>query len=252
MRSADLTDERTGLLTGRPWPRLSKSKIAAFEHCAKRMWLGIYRRELAVIDARTQLLFATGHRFGELVRERVPNGILLDTDPRRVDDAIAETKSILAGPWNRPIFEAALQHEDVIVRPDILEPDNWGGWRLIEAKSSTGVRPHHVRDAATQAWVAQENGLCVSAVIIRHAARRLPSPFARSLPAAPVDVDVTSELKNIVYHRPHVAAAARKAVRGPEPERAPGPHCTYPFRCEFRDYCSRLHSGREQRGENSQ
>ena len=216
------------------------------------MWLGIYRRELAVIDARTQLLFATGHRFGELVRERVPNGILLDTDPRRVDDAIAQTKSLLAGPWNRPIFEAALQYEDVVVRPDILEPDNWGGWRLIEAKSSTGVRPHHVRDAATQAWVAQQNGLCISAVIIRHAARRFSSPFARALTAAPVDVDVTSELKNIVHHRPQVAAAARKVVRGSEPERAPGPHCTYPFRCEFRDYCSQHHSARKQGAENRQ
>jgi hypothetical protein len=238
MPSTDLT----GGPTGRAWPRLSKSKIAAFEHCAKRMWLGIYRRELAVIDARTQLLFATGHRFGELVRERVANGVLLDTDPRRVDDAIAQTKSILAGPSNRPIFEAALLHEDVVVRPDILEPDGWGGWKLIEAKSSTGVRPHHLRDAATQAWVAQQNGLCISAVIIRHAARRLPSPIARALPAAPIDVDVTSDLKNIVRDRPRVAAAAREVVRGPEPTRAPGPHCTYPFRCEFRDYCSLHHS----------
>ncbi|GAA4025275.1 hypothetical protein GCM10022280_27680 [Sphingomonas swuensis] len=220
------------------WPRLSKSKIATFEHCARRLWLSVYRRDLAKIDPPTELLFAIGHRFGELVREQVPNGILLDTDPRRVDDAIAETKAILSGPWNRPIFEAALQHEDVIVRPDVLQPDGWGGWRLIEAKSSTAVRNHHVRDAATQVWVARESGLCISSVIIRHARRRLTSPFARALTAPTVDVDVTSEIRNIIRSRSRVAAAAREVIRGPEPQRAVGAHCTYPFRCEFRDHCS--------------
>lgn len=206
------------------------------------MWLGIYRRDLAVIDARTQMLFSIGHRFGELVREQVPNGILLDTDPRLIDEAIGETRSILAGPWTRPIFEAALQHEDVIVRPDILQPDGWGGFRLIEVKSSTAVRPHHVRDIATQVWVARESGVCISAAIVRHARRRLTSPFARGLPAPVVDVDVTAELPNIIRHRPVVAAAARKVIRGPEPRRAVGSHCTYPFRCEFRDYCAREES----------
>jgi len=214
------------------------------------MWLGIYRRDLAIIDPRTELLFAIGHRFGELAREQVPNGILLDTDPKHVDEAVAETRSILAGPWTRPIFEAALQHEDVIVRPDILEPDRWGGWRLVEVKSSTGVRPHHVRDVATQVWVARANGLCISSAVIRHASRRITSPFAPALNAPVLDVDVTHELRNIIRHRPAIAAAARKIVRGPEPHFETGAHCTHPFRCEFRDYCQQRQPSPEQQSGN--
>lgn len=96
--------------SGRPVSsfRLSKSKLGAFEHCSKRLWLQAHRREVAIIDHRTQMLFATGHRLGELAREQVPNGILLDTDPRRIDEALQETKTILDGPWDRPVFEAAL------------------------------------------------------------------------------------------------------------------------------------------------
>ena len=220
--------------------RLSKSRIATFEHCSRRLWLSAHRRDLAVIDPGTEYIFAIGHRFGELAREQVPNGILLDTDPTRIEDAIEETKAILAGPWNRPIFEAALRYDDVVVRPDILQPDGWGGWKLIEVKSGTAVREHYLRDAATQAWVAQESGLCISSVIIRHARRRLRSPFARALPGPPIDVDVTASLRNLVLSRPAVAAEARLVIGGPEPKRAVGPHCTYPFRCEFRQHCSQV------------
>lgn len=223
----------------RPRVRLSKSRIAAFEHCPKRLWLQVHKRELAVVDARTRMLFATGHRLGELARQQVANGILLETDPRRIDAAIEETRSILNGPWTRPIFEAALIRDGVVVRPDILQPDGWGGWKLIEVKNSVAVRPYQLRDVATQTWVAQGSGLCISSVIIRHSRKRLANPHARALPAQLVDVDVSAELRDLIADRPRVAAAARQVIRGPEPERAPGPHCTHPFSCEFRAYCTK-------------
>jgi CRISPR/Cas system-associated exonuclease Cas4 (RecB family) len=226
------------------WPRLSKSKIAAFEHCPKRLWLQIYRREVGKIDPRTKQLFANGHRLGELARLQLPNGILLDTDPQRVDEAIEETTAILRGSWDRPIFEAALRYQDVIVRPDILHPDGWGGWSLIEVKNSTAVRPYQLRDVATQTWVARESGVCISRVIIRHPGKRLSNPHARALPGPLIDVNVTGELRHLVQTRPRVADDARKISRGAEPDTAPGSHCTYPFRCEFRDYCLSRHQSR--------
>ena len=86
----------------RPVVRLSKSRIAAFEHCEKRAWLGFHRRGLAVIDPATEYIFAIGHRFGELAREQIPNGILLDTDPQRIDDPIIkETQQLIGGDWTK-------------------------------------------------------------------------------------------------------------------------------------------------------
>ena len=219
--------------------RLSKSKLASFEHCAKRLWLQVHRRDLAVIDPRTEALFAAGHRLGELAREQVPNGILLDSDPLKVDEALEHTANLLKGPWIRPLFEPAFKLDDVIIRADILQPDGWGGWKLIEVKNSTAVRLYQLRDVATQAWVVRGSGLCVSNVIIRHSSRRLYSPMSRALPGPLIDVDVTSDLGNLIRDRPRVAQAARQVLRGPEPHRPAGPHCTQPFRCEFREYCSK-------------
>ncbi|MBX9640097.1 MAG: hypothetical protein K2X97_10305, partial [Mycobacteriaceae bacterium] len=47
-------------------PRLSKSKIAAFEHCPRRLWLQIHRRDLAKFDEATLVRFQCGHYVGEL------------------------------------------------------------------------------------------------------------------------------------------------------------------------------------------
>lgn len=225
--------------------RLSKSKIAAFEHCSKRLWLQVHKRQLGVIDERTQASFVTGHRFGELARDHVPDGTLIDSDPRRVDQALEETTAMLANGWNKPIFEAAFQREDVVVRVDILQPDRWGGWTLIEVKNSAAVRPYQLRDVATQAWVVQANSVCVSSVIIRHPSKRLVDPTAIRLTAPLLDVDVTAKLPTIIRSRARVAESARKMLHGPEPRLATGGHCTFPFRCEFNDFCSGSAAPRE-------
>lgn len=119
--------------------RLSKSKLTTYRHCAKRLWLQVYRRDLGEIDARTRQVFEAGHRVGELARLQVPNGILIDADPRNLALAIAETQCAL--PLRRPLFEPAFFHQGVVVRVDILEPGKDGTWRLIEVKNASGVRP---------------------------------------------------------------------------------------------------------------
>ena len=72
-------------------PDLSKSKIAAFEHCPKRLWLQVHRRELGHVDEKTQALFAAGHKVGELARAELPSGMLIDNDYRDVDGALSRT-----------------------------------------------------------------------------------------------------------------------------------------------------------------
>jgi hypothetical protein len=47
-----------------------------------------------------------------------------------------------------PIFDTD-QHEDVLVRVDILEPDDNGGWRAIEVNASTSVKAYQLADIVT-------------------------------------------------------------------------------------------------------
>ena len=216
--------------------RLSKSKIATFEHCPKRLWLQAYRRELGALDERTKYLFAAGHRLGELARNAITGGLLVDTDPRKVDLAIDETRRLIADGWSKAIFEAAFVRDDVVIRTDILQPDGWGGWQLTEVKNCTRVRDYVLRDVGTQLWVLRKQPLCISSVSIRHVSRRvtMETDAAR---VTFIDEDVTDRIKELVAWRHSVVERARAVLQGPEPQRAVGSHCSFPFRCEFQAYC---------------
>jgi hypothetical protein len=221
--------------------RLSKSKIAAFEHCPRRLWLQIHRRDAGRFDAETLARFQFGHDVGNRARFVVPNGVMIEAEPD-IQAALDRTAELMAlGPVS-PIFEATFQRDDVLVRVDILEPDGHGGWRAIEVKASSRVKAYQLADLATQIWVMRGCDVDVSAAIIRH----LAGPIAWRRPdIASVrfqDTDVTVPIKRYIAGRASVAAAARAAVHGPEIEREIGPHCQRPFSCEFRAYCSDVRS----------
>ena len=120
---------------------------------------------------------------------------------------------------------------------DILEPDGWGGWKLIEVKNATRLRPYMLKDVGSQRWVLGAKQLCVSSVSIRLVSRRLiGSERPKSVPRF-FDLDVTSRIQDIVARRSSVIERARETAEGPEPHRTTGSHCTWPFRCQFHDYC---------------
>src|SRR5438270_8402777 len=76
--------------------RLSKSRIAAFEHCPRRLWLQVHRRELARYDEATLALFAAGHQVGALARARYTKGILVEEDHQEIVAAIARTRWLIS------------------------------------------------------------------------------------------------------------------------------------------------------------
>jgi hypothetical protein len=229
--------------------RLSKSRIAAFEHCARRLWLQVHRPQLAQFDERTLRLFATGHAVGELARSRYENGVLVSEDHTEIIAAIVRTRQLIDRREQTPIFEAAFQRNGVVIRADILEPDDWGGWRLIEVKNSASVKPYQLRDIATQGWVLGGNRICVSSMTIRHVSRPYRSLWHDIFRTQFVDVDVTANVQQAIAQRGSVVARARATARGSEPPIEPGPYCTRPFRCEFRRHCGDVPVGEEHKGQ---
>lgn len=145
---------------------LSKSKLTMFERCPKRLWLSVHRRELAAADESIDTRAATGHEVGAVARALLPDGVMVEAEPD-LSVALATTQALLDGEHARPIFEATLEHDGVLVRIDVLEPDEAGGWRVAEVKSSTKAKTH-IDDLATQLWVARGTGLPISSAAIRH------------------------------------------------------------------------------------
>lgn len=216
--------------------RLSKSKIAAFEHCPKRLWLQIHRRDAARFDADTLARFKVGHDVGAHAQRLVPNGVLVDTG-LDMQAALDQTASLVTRAPHKPIFEATFQREDVLVRVDVLEPDGQGGWRAVEVKATTRVKPYQLADLSTQVWVMLGSSISLSQAVIRHLAK----PIAWTKPDISAvrfqDSDVTDRIQRFVDGRASVASAARLAIRGPEIEQDMGRHCTTPFKCEFQAHC---------------
>jgi hypothetical protein len=216
--------------------RLSKSKIAAFEHCPKRLWLQIHHRDLGKFDAATLVRFKFGHEVGERARFMIPDGILVDPLPD-IPAALARTAELMKLDPPRSIFEATFQHEDVLVCVDILQPDGHGGWQAIEVKATGRVGSHHLADLATQVWAMLGCGVKVSSAAIRHLDGRVNWARPDIAGIKFQTTDVSSYLAPFLRERAPLAEAARITVRGNEPNRAVGPHCERPFACEFRDHC---------------
>ena len=215
---------------------LSKSKIAAFEQCPKRLWLLVHRRELAEQDQGVEARFASGHEVGALACSLLPDGVMVEAEPD-LKAALATTRSLLEGGLDRPIFEATLEYDGVLVRIDVLEPDGTGNWRMAEVKSSTSAKPHHVGDLATQVWVARNAGVPIASAAIRHIDNSFTLEREGDYSGLLRDTHCLAEARPVIEARGEVVAAARAVLTSFEPAHQPGAHCSSPYPCEFSGYC---------------
>lgn len=215
---------------------LSKSKITMFEQCAKRLWLSVHRSELAEYDEGAEARFSTGNSVGNLACAMLPEGIMVEVDPD-LAAALAVTQDLLALRPRRPIFEATLQHDGVLVRIDILEPLKGGGWRMAEVKSSGSAKPYHHGDLATQLWVARNCGLIIRSACIRHVDTSFVLEREGEYRGLFFDTELMDEIEDIIAGRDAVVGDARKTLGGKEPRIDCGDHCAKPFACEFVAYC---------------
>ena len=219
---------------------LSKSRIAAFEQCPKRLWLQVRRPDLAEIDGAKALRFAAGHEVGDVACSLVPGGIMIDADPD-LAAAEARTAELLEAPERIPLFEATFVHDGVLVRLDIMEPADDGGWHVAEVKSSTSRKDCYVPDLATQLWVLRENGIAISSAAIRHINNQFVLAEEGNYSGLLVDAPSFEEASAIAQERPGVVEAAREVLSGDEPAREMGDHCDAPYSCEFGGYCTGCH-----------
>jgi hypothetical protein len=196
---------------------LSKSKLLSALQCQKRLWLEVHRPELIPDDPARDRLFSTGHEVGEVARRLAPDGVLV----AHQDDlaaALAETRARLDAGGSQLLFEAAIQHDGVLVRTDILELKR-GKACICEVKASGSVKDYHLSDAAIQAWVLESAGLRVEAVSIQHIDTSFVYPGDGNYLGLFTDVSVTAEVKPLLHQVPEWVAQVRISVDGERPFR---------------------------------
>jgi len=228
-------------------PRLSKSKFLSGLQCHKRLYLEIHQPQLATPpDPGTQAILDMGTELGELARRRFAGGVLVTAGFRQREAALAQTAALLQDPTVPAIFEAALQHDGVLVRVDILERvstenGEQRAWRLIEVKSSTRVKDVHLADLAIQSQVLLGSGLTLAATCLMH--------IDTGYFYGGGEVDLTAlfaieDLSEVVATRrqevPTQLAAMKAALlESVPPNIEPDHHCQSPYECPFWAYCTK-------------
>lgn len=214
---------------------LSKSRIAVFEQCAKRLWLSVHKPELGRDESATVRSFRIGHQVGATACSLYPDGIEIDASAG-LAAAARTTAEALAAPDRRPLFEATFIHDDVVVRVDLLLPET-GGWHLVEVKSTTRVKPYQRADLATQLWVLRGCGVPVT----RASVRVIDTSFVLRKPGDYrglfIDVAADETVTSLAEDRSTVVSGARKVLAGNEPLIGMGAHCSDPFFCSFEAHC---------------
>ena len=213
---------------------LSKSRILLHRECPKRLWLKIHRPELEEIDDSNQARFTTGTYVGELAQQLYPDGVLIDGDD--LAQAVLDTKAVFSGK-KRPIFEATLQADGLLIRADLMLPDQ-NGYRMVEVKSSTSVKEYYLEDAAIQSWVAQQSGLTLSSVEIAHIDNSFVYSGDGDYKGLFRCIDISEQISGIKDEVPDWSKAARETLLGEEPCITTGDQCNKPFACSFISYCS--------------
>jgi predicted RecB family nuclease len=219
--------------------RISKSKFVAGVQCLKRLYLQVHQPKLAAQpDAAAEAITRQGQKVGMLARSLFPGGIEVDCSGG-LGEAIRATRELVANREVPAIFEAVFEHQNVLVKVDILHRRRDGRWRLIEVKSTTEVRDHQLEDVAIQYRVVSRSGLDVATACLAHVNRNY-------LRDGSIDPRRFFKIRNLTRRverlQPKLTFQLRSqftvlAMQQP-PDITPGRHCGVPITCEFYDRCN--------------
>src|SRR2546427_2822650 len=131
------------------------------------------------LDDQAQSAMDRGSRVGEIARSYVPGGVAIDLPYNAYDERVAATRRVLED--HAPVvYEAAFRTGGVFVAVDILKRDG-RNFRLIEVKSTTSVKSHHIPDVAVQAYVLWQNGVDLVCTEVMHLNRECTYPDLSNL-----------------------------------------------------------------------
>ena len=221
---------------------LTKSKILSSRQCAKKLWLEIHNKELAVDSAASQKNFDVGNQVGEISRsiyDLQNKGTLIDPFTDGFPTAFKKTQELLQG--EQPIFEAAFSIEGGLVLADVMLPGAIkNSWKMVEIKSSTSVKDYHLDDVAIQNYVAKSSGHNLESIALGHIDNQWVYQGDGKYNGLITEVDLTSHAKSMEAEVGQWFKAAHLiAEQASEPAIAIGPHCNDPFECPFFGYCAK-------------
>ena len=172
-----------------------------------------------------------------LAQQLFPGGV--EVCERSLNQAIRATRELITNGRVPAIFEAVFEHQNVLVKVDILHRRKDGRWRLIEVKSTADLKDHHLEDVGIQYRVVSRSGVDVASVCLAHVNRN----YVRG---ESIDAKRFFRIRNLTRRVKRLQPKLTFQLRSEftvlamptAPDIAPGPHCTDPVTCEFFDRCN--------------
>ena len=180
-----------------------------------------------------------GQEVGRLAHQLFPGGVEVDGSAG-LEQAIRTTQELIANPEVPAIFEATFSNGDVLVRVDILHRRRDNRWHLIEVKSTTDIKEHHLDDVAIQHRVVSRSGLDLASSCLAHINRNYV------FDGGSIDARRFFKIKNLTRRierlQPKLTFQLRAEftvlAMAKVPDLPTGRHCTDPITCEFYDRCN--------------
>jgi hypothetical protein len=103
-------------------------------------------------DGADEAIIEQGREVGLLAHQLFPGGVEADGSDG-LGEAIRKTRELIMNQEVPAILEGVFEHQEVIVKADILQRRKEDHWRLVEAKSTADLKEHHLEDVAIQRYV---------------------------------------------------------------------------------------------------
>jgi hypothetical protein len=231
----------------------SKSKLLALRQCPKRLWLEVNSDVEIENSSATETTFRIGHSVGDVARQIYDPkliGVLIAPFKEDIDNAfqlaIEQTKDLVKSS-RQPVFEAGFVASGALAFADVLLPvsnpePNKGDpqWRMVEVKSSTGVKDYYLDDIAIQAFVAKSAGVNLTAIALAHIDNTWVHPGTADYQGLLKEVDLTEQAfsrENEV--KSWISQAQSICAQKTEPKIDTGKQCFQPYECGFYSYCTK-------------
>ncbi len=226
----------------------SKSRYTTYYQCPKRLWMDMYKPELAEKGSSDESMFEEGHEVGGLAQKWF--GDFVDATVQDAGGSLdyaamlkRTQQCIREGVEN--ICEAAFSYKGNYCAVDLLHKVD-GGYEIYEVKSSVDVKEVNLVDVAYQKYVVEHCGLTVVNAYVLHVNRNyvqrgnVLSAEDIFLKEFLVPLDVKEEIlpfyNEVERNLTRIEMCIGQKV---EPNMPIGGHCSKPYDCPYAKYCWR-------------
>lgn len=214
---------------------LSKSQYIRGLQCHKSLWLYRNRPDLREISDAQSAVFASGTEVGLFAQKLFPGGMEFPYGEMTLAEQIERTRQAMKS--QKVIYEATFEHDDVLVKVDILKKGQ-RGWELYEVKSATKLTDVYRDDVAVQYHVLTGAGVRVTKAAVVY----INNGYVRQGEIDPKQLFVIEDLTKVVRGMQEdvvksLRSQKRVLKKGEMPKVDIGPQCKDPYECDFTHHC---------------